>query len=89
MIRSVRRVAIMELRLKRGGLEFLMAGFFLGILFALSILLNYFGEPVSFEAILLLLGLATCFVVFFVLGTRATKGRKENLPLVYSTLSHE
>jgi len=73
----------MELRLKEGGLEFLLAGFFLGILFALSIMLNYYGEPVSFEAIMLSLALASCFVVFFILGNRAKKSRKATLPVPY------
>jgi hypothetical protein len=72
---------MMELGLKSGGFEFLLAGFFLGILFALSIMLNYFGEPVSIEVILLLLALASCFVVFFVLGNRAKKVERKTCPL--------
>ena len=73
----------MALGLKKGMLEFLMAGFFLGILFTLSIMLNWYGEPVTFEAILLLLILFVLFVSCFVLGNRATKSRKATLPIVY------
>lgn len=76
----------MELRLKEGGLEFLLAGFFLGTLFVLSIMLNYYGEPVAFETILLLLILASMFVVCFTLGNRTKKSRREKIPIVYSSL---
>jgi hypothetical protein len=76
-------VSLIELRLQKGMLEFLMAGFFLGILFSLSIMLNWYEEPVNFEAIFLLLILFGLFVSCFVLGIRATRSRKATLPIVY------
>jgi hypothetical protein len=73
----------MELRLAKGGFEFLLAGFFLGILFAFTFMLNYYGEPVTLEAILLILILAILFVSLFYLGNRKAKSRKVNLPITY------
>lgn len=73
----------MEFRLARGVFAFLLSGFFLGILFAFSIILNYYGEPVTFESVLLLLILGTLFVAFFYLGNRKAKSGRGNLPVVY------
>jgi hypothetical protein len=67
----------MELGLKKGRLEFLIAGFFLGILFTLSIMLNWYGEPANLEAILLLLILFVLFFSFFVLGNRDAKVERQ------------